>query len=191
MRVTAFNCSPRKEGNTALLLTTVLAELSAAGVETELFQVGGRRLQGCTACLKCYTNKDGRCSVTTDGLNDYLAAMAASDGVLIGSPTYFASVTAEAKALIDRVGMTARANDNMLRRKVGAAVVAVRRAGALTAFDTINHLFTIGEMIIVGSTYWNVGLGRKPGEVAEDEEGMATMRDLGRNMAWLLKRLED
>jgi len=112
-----------------------------------------------------------------------------ADGIIIGSPTYFAGITPEAKALIDRCGMVSRANNEMHRRKVGAAVVSVRRAGAIHVFDSINHFFTIGQMFIVGSSYWNIGIGRDIGDVDGDEEGVRTMRDLGSNMAWLLKRI--
>lgn len=190
MKVTAFNCSARKDGNTALLLKAALAEIKAAGMETELVQLAGRPLRGCTGCGGCGRNKDGRCVLPEDGFNGYMAAMAASDGILIGSPTYFADVTAEAKALIDRAGMVAISNGFSLRRKAGAAVVAVRRGGAVHAFDTINHFFTINQMIIPGSSYWNVGIGRASGEVEGDKEGMGTMKTLGANMAWLLGKLK-
>ncbi len=189
MKVVAFNGSPREDGNTSILLRIVLSELEAEGIETEFVQVGGRKIAGCTACEECRRNKDGQCSVTDDILNDCLAAMAAADGVLLGSPTYFTDVTAEMKALIDRAGYVARANHGMLRRKVGAAVVAVRRAGSLHAYDTLNHFFLISEMIVPGSTYWNLGIGRDKGDVNKDEEGIRTMKTLGHHMAWLLKKL--
>jgi multimeric flavodoxin WrbA len=189
MMVAAFNGSPREDGNTSILLRYVLAELEAEGIETELMQVGGRQIAGCTACKECFRNKDQQCSVTTDILNECLAKMIAADGILLGSPTYFTDVTPEMKALIDRGGYVARANGGLFRHKVGAAVVAVRRQGALHAFDSINHLFQISEMIIPGSTYWNMGIGLEKGDVEKDEEGIRTMKNLGQNMAWLLKRL--
>jgi len=127
--------------------------------------------------------------VTDDVANECIEKMDGADGIIIGSPTYFAAISPEAKALIDRSGMVGRANGDMYKRKVGAGVVAVRRAGAIHVFDTINHFFTIGQMIIVGSSYWNVGVGRNIGDVDGDEEGIKTMRDLGINMAWLLKKL--
>ncbi len=114
--------------------------------------------------------------------------MVKADGIIIASPTYFADISSETKALIDRAGMVARANGNLYRRKVGAAVIAVRRGGAIHAFDSINHFFLISEMIIPGSSYWNIGVGRNIGEVEQDEEGMKTMSDLGNNMAWLMKK---
>lgn len=191
MKVVAFNGSPRKDGNTFTMIGHVLAELAKEGIETELVQVGGQTIRGCTACIQCFERTDGQCAVKGDIVNDCIVKMAEADGIILGSPTYFADVTAELKALIDRAGLVSRANDNMLRRKVGAAVVAVRRAGAVHVFDSINHFFLIGEMIVPGSIYWNLGMGLGKGEVNDDEEGVETMRQLGRNMAWLLKKLAD
>ena len=188
MKVVAFNGSPRKDGNTKLLLEAVCHELQKDGIETEIVSLAGKTLRGCRACYKCFDKKDGHCSIKTDVVNECIDKMVQADGILIGSPTYFADVTSETKALIDRAGFVAKANDNHLARKAAAAVVAVRRAGAIHAFDTINHLFTISEMIIVGSSYWNIGFGREPGEVSSDKEGLETMQRLGHNMAWLLKR---
>jgi multimeric flavodoxin WrbA len=117
--------------------------------------------------------------------------MKGADAILLGSPTYFADVSSEMKALMDRCGMVSRANGDLFKRKLGAAVVAARRAGAIHVFDSINHFFLIGQMIVVGSNYWNIGMGREKEEVAKDEEGMQTMRVLGQNMAWLLKKMQD
>jgi multimeric flavodoxin WrbA len=189
MKVVAFNGSARKDGNTAILIRKVFAELEAEGIETELFQLAGRKIRGCTACGKCYENKDKRCVVDNDILNECIEKMVEADGIILGSPTYFADVTTEMKALIDRAGFVARANSDMLQRKPGAAVVAARRAGAIHVFDTINHFFLISQMIVPGSFYWNVGIGRKPGEVEQDSEGLETMQTLGQNMAWLLKKI--
>ncbi|AOY59453.1 MULTISPECIES: flavodoxin family protein [Desulfococcus] len=189
MKVIGFNASPRKDGNTFRLVNTVLGELEKAGIETELVQIGGRKIQGCIACYKCFENKDRRCAVTQDMLNDCLEKMIAADGMILGSPTYFANMSADLKALIDRAGLVAKANGEMFRRKVGAAVVAVRRAGSVHTFDSINHFFTIGQMIIPGSSYWNMGIGLDKGDVDKDEEGLQTMKTLGRNMAWLLKKI--
>jgi len=189
MKVIAFNGSARKDGNTAKLISYAFEELNTAGIETELVQLAARPIHGCIACYKCFGSKDRRCAVTDDIANECIAKMDEADGIIIGSPTYFAAISPEAKALIDRSGMVARANGDMFKRKVGAGVVAVRRAGAIHVFDTINHFFTIGQMIIVGSSYWNVGIGRNIGDVDSDEEGVKTMRDLGSNMAWLLKKI--
>ncbi len=188
MKVVAFNGSPRKDGNTAVLIAKVCEVLEAEGIETEIVQLGGNAIRGCTACYQCFEKKDGECAVKTDMINDCAAKMRDADGVILGSPTYFADITAELKALIDRAGLIAKANDALFSRKIGAAVVAVRRGGSIHAFDTINHFFLINEMIIPGSCYWNMGVGRDKGEVREDEEGMTTMRVLGEHMAWLLKK---
>jgi multimeric flavodoxin WrbA len=190
MKVVAFNGSARLDGNTAILLRAVLAELEAEGIQTELIQLAQEHLQGCGACFRCFKQKDERCSVDTDPVNEYVAKMAASDGILLGSPVYFADVTANMKALIERTGMVARANGHLYQRKVGAGVVAVRRGGAIHAFSSLNHFFTISQMIIVGSSYWNIGIGRELGAVSSDEEGIQTMQCLGRNMGWVLKKLK-
>jgi multimeric flavodoxin WrbA len=189
MRVVAFNGSARKDGNTAILLNTVLDELRRESIGTELVQLAGKPIQGCIACYKCFENKDQKCSVTSDKLNEYLAKMIEADGIILGSPVYYADATAGIKALVERSGFVSTANGGLFKRKVGAAVAAVRRAGAVRTFDTLNHLFQYSEMFIVGSTYWNVGLGRDPGQVREDAEGIRTMKNLGKNMAWLLKKI--
>lgn len=152
-------------------------------------QVGGNLIHGCTACRQCFEKKDNHCVIKNDIVNDCIDKMRQADGIILASPTYFADITPELKALMDRSGFVSFANDRFLKRKVGAAVVAVRRGGAIHVFDTINHLFLIAEMIIPGSCYWNVGIGREKGEVEKDEEGIRTMKVLGENMAWLLKKL--
>ncbi|WP_429886138.1 flavodoxin family protein [Geoalkalibacter halelectricus] len=189
MKVIAFNGSARRDGNTARLVRHVFAELEKEGIETELVQMAGERLRGCIACYQCWQRKDGRCAVEDDKVNEWIEKMSAADGMLLASPTYFADITSEMKALVDRAGMTARANGEMFQRKVGAAVIAVRRGGAIHAFDSLNHFFLISQMIVPGSNYWNLGVGRDIGEVDQDEEGLATMQVLGANMAWLLKKL--
>ncbi len=189
MKVVAFNGSARKEGNTAILLNMVLGELKQEGIETELVQLAGTQIQGCSACFKCFGTKDRRCAVEKDAVNDYIAKMAGADGILLGSPTYFSDVSAGMKALIERCGMVSRANGDLFKRKVGAGVVAVRRAGAISVFNSLNYFFLIGQMIVPGSSYWNVAIGREAGDVLKDEEGVRTMKDLGQNMAWLLKKI--
>ncbi|HBX42913.1 MAG TPA: flavodoxin family protein [Deltaproteobacteria bacterium] len=189
MKVVAFNGSPRESGNTAMLINAVLDEVRKEGMETELVQLGGRKIRGCTACMQCFENQDRHCSITTDILNDLVDRMIEADGIIIGSPTYFANVSAEVKALIDRAGLVAIANGHMLKRKVGAAVVAVRRAGATDTFDAINKFFFINQLVVPGSVYWNMGFGLGEQEVQGDTEGMNTMRILGENMAWLLRRI--
>ena len=186
MKVMAFNGSARRDGNTAAMIGHLFKELEKDGIETELYQLGGRKIRGCAACFGCARNKDGRCAVD-DVANECIEKMTRSDGIILASPTYFADVTAEMKALIDRAGLVSITNGRMLKRKIGAAVVAVRRAGSIHVFDSINHFFLINEMIVPGSIYWNMGIGREKGEVDEDDEGIETMKVLGENMAWLLK----
>ena len=189
MKVVAFNTSSREDGNTAILIKQVFKELESSKIKTELIQLAGKKISGCIGCGQCFITKDNKCSLTDDLLNAYMAKMIQADGIIIGSPTYFADCTAGAKALIERTGMVSRANNNLFKRKVGASVVAVRRGGAIHAFDSLNHFFTIGEMIIVGASYWNMGIGRQIGEVNQDQEGLETMSVLGKNMAWLLKKI--
>lgn len=189
MNVIGLNGSPRKEGNTFAAIRTVFGELEKEGIGTELIQLGSSNIRGCRACFKCFETKDNRC-IQKDDLNGFVEKMVNADGIIIGSPTYFANVSSEVKALIDRAGLVSRANGNLFSRKVGAAVVAARRAGAVNVYQNINLFFGIGNMIVPGSSYWNIGIGRNPGEILNDEEGMKTFRDLGHNMAWLLKKLK-
>ncbi|MEI8079236.1 MAG: flavodoxin family protein [bacterium] len=190
MKAVAFNGSPRLGGNTEFLLRKVLEPLAAAGIETELVQVGGKPVRGCLACGKCMEAKNGRCVITTDVVNDCIGKMLAADAIILGSPTYFADMTAELKALIDRAGFVAFANDGLLARKIGAAVVVNRRGGATNVMDSINHLFLMSRMIVPGSTYWNFGVGLEKGDVGHDAEALANMKDLGETIAWLIKRLK-
>ena len=189
MKVVAVNGSARRGGNTAVLIEAVLEPLRAIGHQCELIELAGKDIRGCTACGKCRELKDRQCHGRRDDLNPLMEPVFDADALIIGSPTYYADVSSETKAFIDRVGYVSGGNGNLLARKPGAAVVAVRRAGAIHAFDTINHLFLISEMVIVGSSYWNVGVGREKGEVANDDEGMRTMRRLGENLAWVMERL--
>jgi multimeric flavodoxin WrbA len=189
MKVVAFNGSARKDGNTAILVREVFRALEAGGIETELVQLAGKPVHGCTACYRCMKERNRRCAVEDDFVNDCIGKMEEAEGIILASPTYFADVTPGIKALVDRAGLVAIFNDAMFRRKVGAAVVAVRRAGAIHAFDTLNHFFFISQMVVPGSSYWNVGLGLDPGDVEKDEEGLRTMRVLGENMAWVMRKL--
>ena len=187
MKVIAFNGSARKDGNTSILIKYVFEELEREGIETELIQLAGTNIHGCKACMGCFKNKNNKCVFSDDSINEYIEKMIEADGIILGSPVYFANMSSELKALIDRSGYVSIANGKFLKRKVGASVVAVRRAGAVFTFDAINHFFSINEMIVPGSGYWNMGFGREVGEVENDKEGEKTMRNLGKNMAWLLK----
>lgn len=190
MKVIAFNGSPRREGNTAILIGEVFKILESHGIETEMIQLGNKTVHGCTACMKCREIQDNKCHIKNDHLNFCIGKMNEADGIIIGSPVYFADVTPEVKALIDVAGYVTRSNNFTLRRKVGAAVIAVRRGGALHAFETINNFFLINQMIVPGSSYWNFAIGRNPGDVHNDSEGIQTMQTLGENMAWLLQQLK-
>jgi multimeric flavodoxin WrbA len=185
MKAVAINGSPRKGGNTEVLLKKVLAPLAAAGWETEFIQLGGAPIRGCQACYSCFKKKNSRCSQKDDVFNGCFEKMVAADAILLGSPTYFTDVSAEMKALLDRAGLVALANGGLFRGKIGAAVVAVRRGGGTHAFDTINHMFLMSGAIVPGSTYWNLGFGLDKGDVAKDDEAARNMNDLGQTIAWL------
>jgi multimeric flavodoxin WrbA len=190
LKVVGFNGSARKDGNTALLIRRVFSILESEGIETELIQLAGEQIHGCMACGTCRKTKNKQCKIVNDNMNAYIKKMVEADGIILGSPTYFSMMSPELKALIDRAGYVARANGDLFKRKVGAAVVAVRRAGGIPTFDAINHFFLISQMIVPGSSYWNVGVGLEKGDVEKDEEGMKTMDDLGKNMAWLIKKIK-
>lgn len=190
MKAVAINGSPRRNGNTRQMLEAVLAPLTEAGWETDLIQVGGSDIHGCRACRRCFERQDRRCSYDDDDFNATYEKLLAADAIVIGSPTYFADISPETKALIDRAGYVAMANQGLLRGKIGAGVIALRRGGGVHALDSINHLFLICEMVIPGSIYWNLGFGREPGAVAEDAEAMANMNHLGRAIGWLGRAIE-
>ena len=190
MKVVAVNGSARKEGNTAILLDTVLAELSKEGIETERVALAGKPIQGCIACYKCFKKKDGTCAVEKDFFNECFQKMKDADGILLGSPTYFADVSSSMRALIERAGFVSRANGYLLKGKTGAGVVAVRRAGSIQALTSLNLFLLYNQMVVPGSSYWNMAVGMNPGDVQKDAEGMQTMIDLGTNMAWLMKKLK-
>jgi len=185
LKVVAVNGSPRDEGNTSILIRRILDELEHEGIATELVRIGGRRIRGCTACRRCFESRDRRCVVDDDIVNDCIAKMIEADGIVLGSPVYFLDVTSEMKALIDRAGMVARANDALFRRKVGTAAVAVRRSGANHTVDTILHFMLYSGMTVPGAPV--IGLGREIGDVLTDEEGLMRARETGRELAWLLK----
>ena len=186
MKAIAINGSPRKGGNTETLLQKVLEPLTEAGWDTEFIQLGGKEIRGCRACYQCFKKKNSRCGQKGEEVFDAcLEKMIQADAIILGSPTYFSDVSSEMKALLDRAGLVAVANGGLFRRKIGAAVVAVRRGGGTHAFDTINHMFLMSGAIVPGSTYWNLGFGLDKGEVKKDEEGLRNMTDLGQTIAWL------
>ncbi len=188
MKVVGISGSSRKNGNTAIIIKTIFEELSKVGIETELIQLADIDIQPCRACFACKGKRN--CVFKNDGFSDVFNRMVDADGIILGSPVYSADVSSKMKAFLDRGGVVVAANPGLLKHKVGASVAAVRRAGGMTAVDTMNHFMLNKEMIAVGSTYWNMVYGREIGDVLNDEEGMANMRNLGQNMAWLLKRLD-
>lgn len=190
MYAVAVNGSPRKGGNTEVLLKAALAPLEENGWDTELVQVGGKNIRGCLACNKCFEKKDGKCIVDNDVFNPMMEKMLKADAILMGSPTYFAGTSADLKALSERAGYVAYANDHAFAGKIGAAVVAVRRGGATHAYDTINHMYQMSQMIIPGSTYWNMGVGLHKEDVKGDDEALRNMKNLGDMINWLGKTIQ-
>lgn len=191
MKAVAINGSPRKGGNTEILLRKVLAPLVEAGWETDFIQLGGKTVRGCLACYQCFEKKNRRCSQRDESFDRCLDKMIGADALILGTPTYFTDVSAEMKALLDRAGLVAVANGGLFRGKIGAAVVAVRRGGGTHAFDTINHMFLMSGVIVPGSTYWNLGFGREKGDVTKDDEADRNMQDLGQTIAWLGRAIHD
>ena len=188
-KVVAINSSPRKKGNTSILIDEVFKVLNGHHIETEEIRIGNKAVHGCTACEKCGEIRDGHCHIKNDLLNSCIDKMTEADGILLGSPVYFSDVNTEMKALIDVAGYVAKANGSAFVRKVGVGVVAVRRAGALHALASMNNFFLISQCIIPGSYYWNSVFGRKPGDVRTDNEGIENIQRLGENMAWLLDKI--
>lgn len=187
MNVVAFNGSPKENGNTSAALKLVAAELEEAGISVQFVHLGKEVIRGCTACGACVKNRNERCIIDTDNVNDYIQLMKDADGILLGSPVHFASIGGTMKSFLDRAFYVAGVNNSLLRHKVGAAVVAVRRSGGVTTFDSLNHYINYAEMVMPGSNYWNVIHGTRPGDTVHDEEGAQIMRTLGKNMLWLLK----
>ncbi|MEI7811571.1 MAG: flavodoxin family protein [Ignavibacteria bacterium] len=191
MKVIAINGSARKNGNTAILINKVFNELHKEGIETEMIQLAGKIIRGCSACNVCQKKQDEKCANESDIVNEIIQKMKEADGIILGSPVYFSDVTPELKALIDRAGRVGRASGFLYKRKVGSGVIAVRRGGATHALDTINHFLHITQMIVPGASYWNFGVGRDVGDVEHDEEGLQNMQVLGENIAWLMKKINN
>lgn len=189
MNVLLFNGSPRKEGNTAYLLTRMKDVFSQNNAHTELIQVGGKPVRGCKACMECRINKDEKCVIEDDAVNEYIQKMKRSDAIVIGSPVYFSQMTPETKAFIDRCGYVIKGNGSFLSRKIGAAVTVARRAGMMPAFHSINNFFFINDMIVPGSQYWNVAVAKEPGDVQNDEEGYKIVTRLAENILWLHEKI--
>lgn len=190
MKVVAFNGSPKKEGNTHHALGLVCEQLEKQGIETEIVHLGNKGIKGCLACGKCRENKDEKCIIKTDEVNDWIQLMKKADGMLFGSPVHYAALSANIKAFLDRAFYVSGSNSNLFRHKVGASIAAVRRSGGLPTFNEMNNFLNYAEMFIPTSNYWNVIHGTAPGEVLQDDEGVQIMRVLGKNMAYLLKLID-
>ncbi len=189
MKVVAFNGSPRREGNTYYAFSLIGEQLRKAGIEFEIIHMGDKAVRGCIACMGCAKNQNEKCVIATDEVNDWIQKMKEADGILLGSPAFFSGIAGTMKSFLDRAFLVANVNNSMLRNKVGAAVVAVRRSGGVFTFDALNHYLLFSEMIMPTSNYWNITHGTEPGEASQDGEGSQIMRVLGKNMAWLLKVL--
>ena len=187
MKVLGINASARKDGNTAIIINTVFAEMNKAGVETELVQLAGSVIEPCKACWGC--GGKANCIHQKDAFHAVFEKVVQADGILLGSPVYSANVSANMQAFLERSAVVADMNPGILKHKVAACVAAARRGGALAAIDNMNHFFLNHEMIVVGSTYWNLAYGQAPGDVNKDEEGLANMKNLGANMVYLLRRI--
>jgi len=191
MKVVAFNGSPRKEGNTYHAIKIVADELKKEGIDTEIIHVGNKSIRGCMACGQCVKNKNEKCVLPGDEVNEWIQKMKEADGIILGSPVYYSSIAGTMKAFLDRAFYVTSANGGMLRHKVGAGVVAVRRSGGLPTFNQLNNYINYSEMLMPTSNYWNVIHGTSPGEALQDEEGVQIMRVLGKNMAWCMKLVEN
>ncbi|MDO7787860.1 flavodoxin family protein [Desulforamulus aquiferis] len=189
MKVVAFNGSPHKEGNTYQAIKIVADELIKEGIETEIIHVGNKEIRGCIACGQCAKNKNERCAIS-DAVNEWIQMMKNADGIILGSPVHYSAIGGTMKSFLDRAFYVAGSNNGMLRHKIGASVVAVRRSGGLPTFEQLNNYILYSEMFMPTSNYWNVIHGTRPGEAVQDEEGVQIMRVLGKNMAWLMKVIE-
>ena len=181
MKVIAVNGSPKQEGNTFLALRMAAAELERQGIATEVLHIGHRDIRGCMACNAC--RKTGRCAYADEAVDEAAQKLYEADGILLGSPVYYAGINGTMKSFLDRVFY---ASNGRMRHKVGAGVAVVRRSGGMTAFNQLNEYFLISEMLIAPSFYWNVAHGGAPGEVQKDAEAASVLANLGRNMAWML-----
>jgi multimeric flavodoxin WrbA len=181
--------SPRKNGNTEILLRRCLAQLQAAGIETELVPLADKAIKPCRACGVCRQRQDGACAMKDDEFHDVYARMLEADILVVGSPVYFGSATPDMMALLDRAGYVARANGNPLSRKIGGPIVVARRAGQNFTYAQLLYWFMINDMVVPGSTYWNIAFGREVGEVEKDAEGLQTIDRFAENLAWLARRL--
>lgn len=186
MKVIAFNGSPKKDGNTYEAIKAVAKELEKENIEVEVIHVGNKVIRGCLACGGCSRNMNETCVIENDEVNEWIQKMKEADGIILGSPVHYSAIAGTMKSFLDRAFLVTSVNGAMLRHKVGASVVAVRRSGGVPTFDQLNNYINYSEMVMPTSNYWNVVHGTEPGEATQDEEGMQIMRVLGKNMSWLM-----
>ncbi len=190
-KILAVCGSPRENGNTQMLLERICNRLKEKGMETELILLVKNTVKPCTACEICKQKKDGTCSIKDDDFHPIFKKMIEADALIVGSPVYFGSATSQTTALLHRAGYVSRANGNFFEGKIGGAVVVARRAGQNFTYAQLNYFFTINDMIVPGSTYWNIAFGRKKGDVMGDEEGLKTVDRFADNVAGLLEKLRE
>lgn len=190
MKIIAFNGSPHKQGNTAGALEIAKKYFEANSVDFEIIQVGSNPIAGCTGCGWCFRNKNSQCVLGDEIINSSVEKIKSADGIILASPVHYSGIAGNMKSFLDRLYYVCGANGGLMRRKVGASIVAVRRSGGVATFDQLNHYHTISESVIASSNYWNVIHGTAPGEITEDLEGIQTIEILCENILWLLKSIE-
>ncbi len=189
MKAIAICGSPREGGNTQTLLATCLDVLQSEGIDVEFIPLRKHTVKGCIACTTCYKTKDKTCAIKDDDFHDIFQVMQQADIIVVGSPVYFGSATSQLIALLDRAGYVSRANGDLFSRKVGGPITVARRAGQNFTYAQLLFWFMINDMIVPGSTYWNVAIGKAPGDVKQDTEGIETVQRFAQNLAWVAKKL--
>jgi len=190
MKAIAICGSPRTKGNTELLLESCLAKLREAGIESELITLSDKRVEPCRGCAACRQLKNGTCIQKDDDFHAIYAKMLEAGIIIVGSPVYYGSATPQIMSLLDRAGYVSGANGRLLSRKIGGPVVVARRAGQNFTYAQLMYWYIINDMIVAGSTYWNIAFGREKGQVLEDEEALRTVERFAENLAWLAGKLE-
>jgi multimeric flavodoxin WrbA len=191
MKAIAICGSPRKDGNTQILLTRCLDHLKSSDIDVELITLQGKTIKPCIACGMCGQRKDGTCAIKDDDFHEVFSAMTKADIIVVGSPVYFGSATPHTMALLDRAGYVSKSSGNLLSRKIGGPIVVARRAGQNFTYAQLMYWFMINDMVVPGSSYWNIAFGRAAGEVEDDEEALDTVDRFAENLSWLAGKLFD
>jgi multimeric flavodoxin WrbA len=189
IKAIAISGSPRKDGNTEILLKRVSGALEKAGIETEFVSLAGRTIKSCRACGVCRTLGNATCAITGDDFNGIFKSICKSDIIITGTPVHFGSATPDIMALLDRAGYVSRGNGNLLSRKIGGPITVARRAGQNFTYAQLLYWYMINDMIVPGSTYWNIAFAREIGEVENDKEGIGTIDRFAENLIWLAKKI--